>query len=299
MMNLLQEIRSDGFDSAMARLQSREPGVFQFILDPARSDWRYGTVLHPTDRVLDVGCGLGGNTFGLCDQVESVVAFDLSLARVRFVRERAKHEGKTNIQSFVGDFMSLPLPEQSFDVIVFNGILEWVGQSELFSDPYEVQKWVMKKCFRLLRPGGRMYVGIENRFSYSYLYPGLDHIGLRCTSWMPRWFARPYCKFRIGKDYRTYTHGKPGYERLFREAGFTSIRVMMPFPGYNDQRLLIPFDDVACLRYAIASLMGNLNWKKRCVKWLSRIPGVLQIYRYFFFSYNIYGLKSHVYDSAS
>jgi len=297
MMDLLRDIERDGFEKPMAALQAREPGVFQFIMDPARADWRFGMEIKPSDVVLDVGCGMGGNTFGLCDLVDRVVSFDLSWARAKFVQLRAAHEKKQNITVFAGDFMELPLAEGQFDVIVFNGILEWIGQSMKFQDPYEVQQWVMKKCLKLLKPGGRMYIGIENRFCFSYLISA-DHIGsLNSVAWMPRWFARPYCQFRIGKDYRTYTHGKLGYEKLFRDAGFTNIHVMMPYPGYNDQRVLIPFENTACLKYSILNFMGALTWKKKLVKVLSSIPGVLPLYRYFFFSYDIYGTKP--YDSRT
>jgi len=234
---------------------------------------------------------MGGNTFGVCDLVEQVVSFDLSWARAKFVQLRMAHEGKKNITAFAGDFMELPFAEGQFDVIIFNGILEWIGQSLKYEDPYEVQQWVMKKCFKLLKPGGRMYVGIENRFCFSYL-TGPDHIMvLNGVAWMPRWLARPYCRLRIGKDYRVYTHGERGYVKLFRDAGFSDVHVMMPYPGYNDQRLLVPFENTDCLRFAITNLMGGLSWKKKLVKVLSRIPGVLAVYRYFFFSYDIYGSK--------
>lgn len=290
MKALLASIERDGFSIAIRNLQAQEPGAFQFAMDPARADWRFGMSLKPTDTVLDVGCGMGGNTFGLCDVVKEVIAFDLAWMRAKFVQQRALAEGKKNITVFAADFIDLPMREASVDVIVFNGILEWVGQSLKFDNPSEVQRWVLQKCFRMLKPGGRMYVGIENRFSFSYLL-GPDHVGLRSIAWMPRWIARPYCRWRLGKDYRTYVYSKRGYERLFHEAGFADVRVLLPYPGYNDQRLLIPFSDVRFLRYAIANLMGNLNWKKRFVKWLSLIPGVLQVYRHFFFSYDIYGVK--------
>lgn len=286
----LQDIRTLGFDATAKKIFENNQGTFRFFFDDSRADWRFGMEIKSTDHVLDVGCGMGGNTFGLCDLVEEIVAFDLSWARAKFVQLRAEHEGKKNITVFAGDFMELPLPEKTFDVIVFNGILEWVGQSMKFSDPYEVQQWVMKKCFRLLKPGGRIYIGIENRYSLSYLF-GPDHIGLTAVAWMPRWLARPYCRWRIRKDYRTYTHGKSGYVKLLEDGGFEDVRIMMPYPGYNDQRLLIPFENVACLRYAVDSLMGTLSWKKRVVQLLSSVPGFLSVYRYFFFSYDVYAVK--------
>ncbi|MCC7357364.1 methyltransferase domain-containing protein [Candidatus Uhrbacteria bacterium] len=274
--------------------------LYRFFFDSSRADWRFGTEIKSTDRVLDVGCGMGGNTFALCDIAKEIVSFDLSWMRAKFVQLRAQHEGKTNIQVFSADFINLPLKEEQFDVVIFNGILEWIGQDMKFADPYDVQVWVMQKVFRLLKPGGRFYIGIENRWAISYLTGTPDHVGLRWTSWMPRFLARPYTKLRLGIDYRTYTHSQPGYIRLLQKGGFTNIRTMMPFPGYNDQRILIPFENTACLAYTMDHLMGNLNWKKRIVKKLARIPGILWLYRYFFFSYNLYAVKHDItYDSAA
>lgn len=287
---LFSAIQKDGFAPALATIQQEDPDRYRFFMDPARSDWRFAMDLHPTDHVLDVGCGMGGNTFGLCDHVEHVTAFDLSHTRTVFTDIRRRELGKTNITILNADITALPFPDASFDVIVFNGILEWVGQNMKFDDPYKVQQWVMQICFRLLKPGGRMYVGIENRWYPGYL-TGPDHIGLPVVAWMPRWLARPYCRWRIGKDYRTYVHGKRGYEKIFRDAGFEQVRVWMPYPGYNDQRLLIPFDDIGAFRYALTTLMGQSSWKKRLLARLGSIPFVLRIYRYFFFSYNIYGTK--------
>lgn len=296
MRRYLKEIASDGIASATRTVVLKHGAdAARFFFDHSRGDWRFGMDIHATDRVLDVGCGMGGNTFALCDHVQEVVAFDLSWMRAKFVQLRAKEEGKTNVHVFCGDFITLPLPErEQFDIIVFNGILEWIGQSTIFADPYEVQQWVLKKCYTLLKPGGRLYIGIENRWAFSYLAGSPDHIGLRWTSWMPRFFARPYTQYRLGKDYRTYTHGKRGYTKLLKDAGFTDISIMMPYPGYNDQRILIPFENTTCLQYTIEHLMSNLSWKKKLVKLLASVPGVLSVYRYFFFSYNLYAKKTSV-----
>ncbi len=291
MTAMLVDIRERGLLAVAESLRRTDPDRFRFFFDHSRADWRFGMTIKPTDWVLDVGCGMGGNTFALCDVVDHVVAFDASWARAKFVQLRATHEQKTNIDIFVGDFMELPLAEGRFDVIIFNGILEWVGQSMKFADPYDVQVWALQKCFRLLRPGGRLYIGIENRWAFTYWTGGEDHIGLPFTSLMPRFLARAYCRVRLGKDYRTYTHGKGGYIRLLQRAGFMDTNVVMPFPGYNDQRLLIPFENTACMSFAIQNLMGALSWKKQLVRVLSRIPGVLWLYRYFFFSYNLYAIK--------
>lgn len=287
----MSEIEQVGFEEARKRFRLKDQFRHDFMFDPARADWRFGIDIKPTDHVLDAGCGIGAHTFALCELVEHVTAFDLSASRAKFVKMRAELEKKSNINVFQGDFINLPFPKNSFDVIVFNGLLEWIGQDEMFKDPYKVQQWVAKRAYDLLKPGGRWYVGIENRIALSYFAGGRDHSGLPYTSLMPRWLARPYCKWRIGKDYRMYTHGKPGYVKLMKEGGFEEVKVMMTYPGYNYPRILIPFESIPSLRYAIEKLMGNQGWKRRLIKAIAKIPGVLRLYRYFFHSFAIYGFK--------
>ncbi|MFA6160975.1 MAG: class I SAM-dependent methyltransferase [Patescibacteria group bacterium] len=289
--DLMADIESMGLDAAKKSFKEKDEFRYNFMFSPARADWRFGIDIKPTDHVLDAGCGIGAHTFALCDLVEHVTAFDLSTTRAKFVKMRAELEGKNNIDVFQADFIHAPLPKNSFDVIVFNGLLEWIGQDEMFEDPYKVQQWVAKRCYELLKPGGRWYVGIENRWALSYFAGGRDHSGLPYTSLMPRWLSRPYCKWRKNKDYRMYTHGKPGYVKLMKDAGFEKIEAMMTYPGYNYPRILIPFDSIPALRYAIEKLMGNAGWKRKFIKLLSKVPGVLRIYRYFFHSFAIFGIK--------
>lgn len=287
----MDEIRQKGFTEASGGFKIGQPRMYDFVFDASRADWRFAMDIKPTDHVLDAGCGMGAHTSALCDEVASVTSCDLSATRAEFVKLRAEADGKTNVTSYVANFMELPFAPGSFDVIVFNGLLEWVGKSEKFADPYDVQKWVMKRCYELLRPGGRLYVGIENRWAFAYFTGGRDHTWIRWTGIMPRWLSRPYCKWRLGEDYRTYTHGKVGYEKLFRHGGFEEVETMLVYPGYNAPRMLISFDDIKGLKYAIAHLMGGSGWKKRLMRYVSGIPGLLKAYRYGFYSFAIFGTK--------
>lgn len=291
LQRFIDEINTRGFDEAKKTFSEKDLFRYNFMFDPARADWRFGIDIKPSDHVLDAGCGIGAHTFALCDLVDHVTAFDLSTTRAKFVKLRAEIEGKKNIDVFQADFIHAPLPKNSFDVIVFNGLLEWIGQDEIFKDPYKVQQWVAKRCYELLKPGGRWYVGIENRIALSYFAGGRDHSGLPYTSLMPRFIARPYCKWKVGKDYRMYTHGKTGYVKLMKSGGFEKVSVMMTYPGYNYPRVLIPFESIHALRYAIEKLMSGVGWRRKLIKTIAKIPGVLIIYRYFFHSFAIYGIK--------
>src|SRR3989344_9047582 len=186
----------------------------------------------------------------------------------------------------------LPFAAESFDIIVMNGVLEWVGKTKHFSRPREAQIACLKICRQLLKAQGYLYIGIENRWAASYLR-GRDHSGLRFTSYMPRWLADWYSRLRGKGSYATYTYSRRGYDRLLSDAGFATdkIEYYLPYPGYNHPRIVIPYGRLSILRYVITSMLPAPNFRRRLIQCLARYALFLKLYRLFFFSYNIIARK--------
>ena len=110
----------------------------------------------------------------------------------------------------------------------------------------------MAKIFRLLKPGGYLYIGIETRYGWGAWLGARDHSGLAFTSVMPRWLADRYCRLRkvpfYGSEistegYRTYTYTPSQYEAMVRGAGFQTVEVLGCFDGYNHQIALYSLQD--------------------------------------------------------
>lgn len=257
---------------------------FDFSFAEHFADWRFAIPLDARSVVLDIGAGMGRSTIPLARVAKRVVAFDKSVLRARFIKRRVASEGLTNVDVFVGDLFDLPLPEHSFDVIAMNGILEWVGLNTSFANPRDAQVAALKICAKLLRPGGYLYVGIENRWALAYLR-GKDHSGIRYTSYMPRILADAYCRLRWVGSYRTYTYGYQGYKKLFAEA-FPSLETYLLFPGYNDPRTLIPYNDLRALRWYLTTLSSPR--RARVYRMLCAIPGALYFFRFSAFSFGLY-----------
>lgn len=259
---------------------------FDFTFDEDSADWRFNAPLDNKSVVLDIGAGMGRSAIPLARVARKVVAFDQSVLRMRFLKRLAEKNGLRNMEMFVGDIFDLPLRPSSFDLIAMNGILEWVGKADKFSNPRAAQIACLRICRDLLKPGGCLYVGIENRFAFSYLR-GLDHSGLRYTSYLPRKFANFYTKMRVGKKYDTYTYTKKGYEKLFREAGFESMNFYLVYPGYNKPKISIPYNNLSILRFVVQSLMPSTGWRRRLVRIIANFYPFLSVYRKLFFSFNI------------
>jgi len=268
----------------------RYEGKFDFSYNEDYADWHFNVPINKNSVILDVGAGMGRSSIPLARISKKVVAFDQSLDRMKFLKRRAEEEKLENISVFVGDLFNLPLANESFDVVVMNGILEWVGKNHDYKNPRDAQLKALAICKDLLKPGGCLYVGIENRFALSYL-KGIDHSGLRFTSYIPRFLANLYMKFRGKGSYDTYTYTKKGLVSLFKTAGFSGVETYLPYPGYNLPRIIIPYDNLSILQYVIQNMMSQKNLTRKFVKFLSRSRLLVKIYRSLFFSFNIIAQK--------
>jgi SAM-dependent methyltransferase len=143
----------------------------------------------------------------------------------------------------------LPFDDNSFDVVVLNGVLEYVGAAALDLTPAEVQKRCLKEVRRVLKPGGTLYVGIENRFGYLYFMGSHDHNGLRFTSLLPRKLASWVTQWRKGTPYRTYTYSSAGYTALLHSAGFQTPEFHLAIPTYREPRYIVPADNQNAIVY--------------------------------------------------
>ncbi|MBS3934396.1 MAG: class I SAM-dependent methyltransferase [Truepera sp.] len=101
--------------------------------------------LPPTPAVLDLGCGVGGQTLHLAGLISgSIVALDSHAPSIERLRTTVAVRGLAErIQPTVGDMAEPGLPPASFDLVWSEGALYNIG----------IEK-ALRVCSRLLRPGG-------------------------------------------------------------------------------------------------------------------------------------------------
>jgi SAM-dependent methyltransferase len=101
-------------------------------------------------QVLDIGCGAGGKTLFYAAQGAAMVyGVDVVERYAAAAHELARAKGLQDRFRFVlADAAALPFGPDSFDVIIMNDAMEHVDKPLA----------VLQECYRVLRPGGRLYV---------------------------------------------------------------------------------------------------------------------------------------------
>ena len=266
--------------------QAREKGWRQSIagMDKDRAEWVAGenrftlSILStPKGRVLDCGSGWGGLTFWLAEEFDEVHAFDCSLDGLQFIQIRSEQEGISNMNLAQGNVLSLPYPDDFFDVVVLNGVLEWVGTFSDEHPPEHLQETALRQIMRVLRPEGTLFLAIENRYGLQYfLGYKEEHTALRFISLLPRWLAKLYHRIRRGKDFRALTHSRSALERMLRRCGFAEMTWLFVHPSYRNTRLAATLDGPSGLRFLIGHFLSNEPLLRR---WVPRflLDGLLRV----------------------
>jgi len=103
----------------------------------------------PNERILDVGCGIGGSAFHFVQKYKGkVVGFDLSENMIEIARNKNKDYKIPDIEFMVADALKVDFEANQFDVVYSRDtILHIPPKNFLFSQFY---KW--------LKPGGRLLI---------------------------------------------------------------------------------------------------------------------------------------------
>ena len=107
--------------------------------------------LAPGETVLDLGSGAGTDSLVAAQMVApggTVTGIDMTPEMVAKARGAAAQMGLANVEFLEGEVERLPFPDETFDVVISNGVIDLVPDKDA----------VFAEVARVLRPAGRIQV---------------------------------------------------------------------------------------------------------------------------------------------
>jgi SAM-dependent methyltransferase len=107
--------------------------------------------LDPGEVVLDVGSGAGTDSLVAAQMVGSegrVTGIDMTPEMLAKAKAAAVEMKATNVEFVAGEAEKLPFEDESFDVVISNGVIDLTPDKDA----------VFSEIHRVLRPGGRIQI---------------------------------------------------------------------------------------------------------------------------------------------
>lgn len=133
-----------GYPAELAAVPEESAESFAGVANP----WELGRLV-AGERVLDLGCGAGTDSLIAALMVGpqgSVVGVDMTPEMLAKARVAAAAMGLSNAEFVNGEAERLPFPDDSFDVVISNGVVDLIPDKEA----------VFAELHRVLAPGGRI-----------------------------------------------------------------------------------------------------------------------------------------------
>ena len=135
-----------GYPEELARVPDAAVESFAGVANP----FSLGR-LSPGERALDLGSGAGTDSLVAAQMVGPeghVTGIDMTPEMLAKARAAAAELGAANVELVEGEVERLPFPDESFDVVISNGVIDLVPDKDA----------VFSELQRVLRPGGRIQI---------------------------------------------------------------------------------------------------------------------------------------------
>ena len=225
--------------------------ALEYHLSSKRSNLYRGLNLEGVNSVLEVGCGCGAITRFFGEMGCRVDAIEGTLRRAQIARMRTRE--LDNVQIVSSNYHALALPEDTYDLVVFTGVLEYSGAYAADGMGPEAQlEATLRSARAALNANGRVLIAIENRIGFKYLAGATeDHLNHRNIGLLG--YPEPVSG-NITRGIRTWSRRE--WQNLLASSGFEAWEFCYPFPDYKVPDAILSDNFVNSVRYPDQVLGG-------------------------------------------
>lgn len=172
---------------------------------------------NPEGELLEIGSGCGALSGLFCRKVKHVTAIELS--KKRSTINALRNDEYDNLTIMLGNFEDIRLTKK-FDYVTLIGVFEYsicyMNSENPFMD-------MLKRAKSFLKPGGKLFIAIENKYGLKYFAGATeDHTG-RCFDGLENY---------VGVE-RVRTFSRGTLLKMLEEAGFTDHEFYYPTADYK------------------------------------------------------------------
>ena len=185
-----------------------------------------------SQNVIDLGAGMGFMSLGSARWgANSVTAYDVDQTRLDEIANRSARVGLT-IATRQLNLLDGPPVCDSADIAFIIGVVEYAGLWDTNRSVESLQIQVLRTAHDMLRPGGTLVFATKNRLWPKFVLSEV-HTGKPLVAVLPRSLADRFNRRLTGEPYRHHIHSSSGWKRLLEAAGFSTIRPLVPYFGYQ------------------------------------------------------------------
>lgn len=242
---LITEIDNNGYESAVEKFVTLNPD-FKSSLSNTEYDKNADIIFHGlgrnTCRCLDIKSGLGNRAEILSYIFNEVYAIEFDDDYIELQKKRFHGRKRNNISITKCDLLQLPFPDNFFDLILCNGVLDDITKFIKTYGQSEAQKQLILELKRVSNENGCIIFGVGNKYGVE-IKTGL-----------------------IKKDNKGLSRqGFSKYRSILENAGLV-VKPYWVFPSYNMPYYSGSLNDEVALKgffrnlsFFIAALRGGKN----------------------------------------
>lgn len=167
---LIESVDNNGYDNAVFEFIHKNPEYIKFLTDAKSADGIFHCVKKENVSCLEIGSNLGNVSEILSKIFHKVYSLEWVEEKIKFQQKRFKNKLIKNISIFSCDPLKLPFPDNYFDLVVCNGLVELIVNLDVKSNTDDVQIKFLTELKRVIKNDGCICLGIENRKIFKNIF---------------------------------------------------------------------------------------------------------------------------------